>query len=176
MATIDVGFMGSGGITNAGAQYYTSPAASTTTGIMAAVNGALFVGGANVAICTGLSIKVDGGLSGDPVVGSNVMPAIFQGRVNVTGQFTAYFENATFRDAFLNETELALSVVLTADNTATSDFIGITLPRIKLGSATRSDGEKGIILTADFQALYNGAGGAGIASEQTTLSIQDSAA
>jgi hypothetical protein len=176
MATLDVGIMGAGGITTGGAAYYTSPAAATTTGIMAAVNGALYVAGVAVATCTGLSVKVDGGYSGDPVVGANTMPAIFPGRVNVTGQFTAYFDSATFRDAFLNETEMALSSVLTADNSATSDFLAINLPRIKLGSAQRSDGEKGVIVTASFQALYNGAGGAGTASEQTTLSIQDSAA
>ena len=176
MATIDVGVMGAGGITTAGSAYYTSPTAATTTGITAAVNGALYVAGVAVAICTGLSIKVDGGYSGEPVVGSNVMPNIFPGRVNVTGQFTAYFDGATFRDAFLNETELALSCVLTCDNTATSDFLAINMPRIKLGSASRSDGEKGIIVTASFQALYNGAGGAGTSTEQTTLSIQDSAA
>lgn len=176
MSTIDVGIMGAGGITTNAAAYYTSPTAATSTGIMAAANGALYVAGVPVAICTGLTLKIDGGYSGDPVVGSNVMPDIFPGRVNITGQFTAYFDAATYRDAFLNETELALSCVLTADNTATSDFLAITLPRIKLGSASRSDGEKGIIITCDFQALFNAAGGAGIASEQTTLSIQDSAA
>jgi hypothetical protein len=119
---------------------------------------------------------VDGGYSGDPVVGSNFMPGIFPGRVNVTGQFTAYFENATFRDAFLNETELALSALLTSDNAAAANFLAFNLPRIKLGSAGRSDGEKGLILTANFQALYNGSGGTGISSEATTLSVQDSAA
>jgi hypothetical protein len=176
MATIDVGLMGAGGLTTNTSAYYTSPAALTTTGIMAAVNGVLYVGGVAVAICTGLSIKIDGGYSGDPVVGSNSMPAIFPGRVNVTGQFSAYFENATFRDYFLNETEVGLSIALTADNSATSDVLSITMPRIKLGSASRSDGEKGIVVTADFQALFNGAGGAGATSEQTTISIQDSAA
>lgn len=176
LATIDVGVMGVGSITTSSSAYYTSPTAATTTGITAAVNGLLYIGGTAVATCTGLSLKVDGAYSGDAVVGSNTMPSIFPGRVNVTGQFTAYFDSATFRDAFLNESELALSTLLTADNTATSDFIALNLPRIKLGSASRSDGEKGLILTADFQALFNGSGGTGISSEQTTLSIQDSAA
>lgn len=176
MSTIDVGLMGSGGITTAGAAYYTSPTAATTTGIAAAVNGVLYIAGSAVATCTGLSLKVDGGYSGDPVVGSNIMPAIFAGRVNVTGQFSAYFDAATYRDAFLNESELAISVVLTSDNAANADFLAINVPRIKLGSAQRTDGEKGLMLTADFQALYNSAGGTGISSEQTTLSIQDSAA
>lgn len=176
LATVDVGVMGVGSVTTNSSAYYTSPTAATTTGITAAVNGLLYIGGTAVATCTGLSLKIDGAYSGDPVVGSNTMPQIFPGRVNVTGQFTAYFDSATFRDAFLNESELALSAVLTADNTAAADVLAFNLPRIKLGSASRSDGEKGLILTADFQALYNGAGGSGISSEQTTLSIQDSAA
>lgn len=176
LATIDLGMMGSGSVTTGTSAYYSSPTAATTTGIAASVNGLLYIGGTAVATCTGLSLRVDGGYSGDPVVGSNYMPAIFPGRVNVSGQFTAYFENATFRDAFLNETELAISALLTSDNTATANFLALNAPRIKLGSAQRSDGEKGLILTANFQALYNGSGGSGTSSEQTTLSIQDSAA
>jgi len=176
LATIGVDVMGSGSVTTGTSAYYTSPTSPTTTGIAAAVNGLLYIGATAVATCTGLSLRVDGGYSGDPVVGSNFMPGIFPGRVNVTGQFTAYFENATFRDAFLNETELALSALLTSDNAAAANFLAFNLPRIKLGSASRSDGEKGLILTANFQALYNGSGGSGISSEATTLSIQDSAA
>jgi hypothetical protein len=176
LATIGVDVMGSGSVTTGTSAYYTTPTSPTTTGIAAAVNGLLYIGATAVATCTGLSLRVDGGYSGDPVVGSNFMPGIFPGRVNVTGQFTAYFENATFRDAFLNETELALSALLTSDNAAAANFLAFNLPRIKLGSASRSDGEKGLILTANFQALYNGSGGAGISSEATTLSIQDSAA
>jgi hypothetical protein len=176
LATIGVDVMGSGSVTTGTSAYYTSPTSPTTTGIAAAVNGLLYIGATAVATCTGLSLRVDGGYSGDPVVGSNFMPGIFPGRVNVTGQFTAYFENATFRDAFLNETELALSALLTSDNAAAANFLAFNLPRIKLGSAGRSDGEKGLILTANFQALYNGSGGTGISSEATTLSVQDSAA
>lgn len=176
LATIGVDVMGSGSVTTGTSAYYTSPTSPTTTGIAAAVNGLLYIGATAVATCTGLSLRVDGGYSGDPVVGSNFMPGIFPGRVNVTGQFTAYFENATFRDAFLNETELALSALLTSDNAAAANFLAFNLPRIKLGSASRSDGEKGLILTASFQGLYNGSGGSGISSEATTLSIQDSAA
>lgn len=176
MATADINFMGSGSLTTATSAYYASPTALTSTGIFAAVNGFFLVGGVPVGICTGLSIKIDGGHSGDPVIGSNKMPNIFPGRVNVTGQFTAYFDAATFRDYFLNETEIAIVAVLTADSSATSDFVAVTLPRIKLGAATRSDGEKGIIITAPFQALFNSAGGSGISSEQTTISVQDSAA
>lgn len=176
MASIDLDFLGGGSLINNTAAYYSAPAALTNTGILTAVNGVLYVGGVAVTTCTGVSFKVDGGYSSEAVVGSNTSPAVFPGRVAVTGQFTAYFESATFRDQFLNETEVGLSVVLTADNAANADFVGFTLSRIKLGSAKRSDGEKGLIVTCDFQALINTAGGAGTANEQTTISVQDSAA
>jgi hypothetical protein len=50
------------------------------------------------------------------------------------------------------------------------------LPNVKLGGATKSDGEQGLILTCPFTALYNSAGGTGIATEATTIAIQDTAA
>lgn len=175
MSEIDLGFMGQD-ITTGTAQYYTSPTAATATGVVAAVNGVLLVGGTQIATCTGLSMAIAGGYSGDPVVGANTLPAIIPGRVAVSGQFTAYFENATLRDNFINEDEITLAVALTTANSAAADFITFVLPRIKVGGAAKSDGEKGLVATFPFTALYNSAGGAGIASEQTTLVVQDSQA
>ena len=175
MATIDCGVMGKD-VTTGTAEYYTSPTALTATGIVAAINGVLLVGGVQVAVCTGISLKIDGGYSGDPVVGANTVPGILPGMVKVGGQFTAYFENATLRDAFVNETEISLVVALTTSNDAAADFITFVLPRIKVGGAAKSDSDKGIVATFPFQALFNSAGGAGISSEATTLLIQDSQA
>lgn len=175
MATIAMAMMGKDITTNS-AQYYTSPTAATATGIVAAVNGVLVVGGTAVAICTGLSLKIAGGYSGDPVVGANSVPALVPGRVVVTGQFTAYFSDATLRDNFINEDEISLIVALTTSNAAAADFIGFTIPRIKLGGAQKDDGEKSLVATFPFQALFNSAGGSGTSTEQTTLVVQDSQA
>lgn len=176
MATIGISVMGSGRVTPGTAEYFVSPTASTTTGITAAVNGLLYVAGAAIATLTGMSYKIDGGHAGDPVVGSNTKPSILPGKVKITGQLTAFFTDATLRDAFWNETELALSSVLTTDNTATADFLAFNNARIKLINATRSVSGNGFIVTAGFKALRNLTGGAGTATEQTTMSIQDSAA
>lgn len=173
MGTIDLALMGQDMTPNTSA-YYTSPTAATATGIVAAVNGALLVNGTRIAICTGLSLKIDGGYSADPVIGSNIVPAIIPGRVNISGQFTAYFENGTLRDNFLNEDEISLVMALTTSSAADADFIAFSLPRIKIGGAGKSDGEKGIIATLPFQALYNSAGGASTSSEASTLIVQDS--
>jgi len=176
MATAEFSFLGKD-VTTGTAEYYTSPTAQTTSGVLAAVNGVLRYGAGKVANITALNFTVDGGMSAQPVVGSNTYPDVFEGRVKVSGQFTAYFEDATYRDAFLNETEASITVVLATGTGGTADFLAVTLPRIKIGGTTKSDGgEGGVIQTVPFTALFNGSGGAGINSEQTTVLIQDSLA
>lgn len=173
LATCNVTFMGKD-ITTASAQYFTAPTALTTTAVLAAVNGVVRVNGASVANLTGLSINIESPQTGEAVVGSNSVPSLYPGRINVTGQFTAYFDSVTLRDTFINETEIDLAGVFTENNTATAGFIAFTIPRLKVGSAGKTDGETGLVQTFSFQALLNTAGGTGIATEGTTLSIQDS--
>ncbi len=177
MATIDVGFMGQG-MTTAASEFFTSPTAQTTSGILAGVNGALYVAGVAVANVTGMNFSVDGGMSAEAVLGSNVKPQIFNGRVSVTGQLTAFFESATLRDLFINETEASLVGVFTTSSLAAADFMAFSMSRIKTGGATKDDGEKGLQLTIPFTALLDTAGGTAttLSTMKTTLTIQDSTA
>ena len=175
MATIGIDFMGQNMIT-AASQYFTSPTAASTTSALAAVNGVVRLNGVTAAILTGLSISIDPGFTGDPVVGSNLVPNLFPGSINVTGQATAYFQDVTLRDVFVNETEVDLYCTFTADNTAAADFMAFGLPRIKLGGAAKNDGQGGLVQTMPWRALKNVAGGTGIATEATTISIQDAQA
>jgi hypothetical protein len=176
MATIETQFVGQNLGQKGSAQYFDAAAAATTTGIMAAVNGMLVAGGTRVATVTGAQATINGNRSGDPVVGSNVLPFSFAGRLQASGQLTVYLADSTFYDAFDNETELDLYLALTADDTANSDFLSLVLPRLKLSGASMNDGEGGIVMTCPFTALYNSAGGTGTTAEQTTLVVQDSAA
>lgn len=175
MATIDVGLMGKDVITGTAA-YFSSPAAATTTGVLAAVNGVLAVNGLQVGLLTSLEMKLSGGMSSGEVVGSNTTPDIFMGAMTVSGQFVAYFTDNTLANLFLNETETLLACVFTTSNAATADFMAFTLGRIKLGSADKDDGEKGITITASFTALLNTHGGAGTNAVFSTMTIQDSQA
>jgi len=175
LATIGIGFVGQNIVTST-TQQMTSPTAAPTQGVCASVNGVLSVGGNVIATVTGMTINVASDRTGDAVVGSNVIPSRYPGRISVSGQLTAYFEDVTLRDAFINESEVAVLLALTSDNTATSEVLSIALPRVKLGGASKDDSTGGIVQTIPFQALYNSAGGTGIATEQTTISIQDSAA
>jgi hypothetical protein len=175
VATIDFDVMGKDIATQA-SQYFTAATAATTTGSLAAVNGVIRAAGSVVAILTGLSIQGNANYTGDPVAGSNSIPQLFPGIVEVSGQLTGYFDSVALRDAFLNETEIDLAGVFTSDNSATADFVSFILPRIKLGDHAKSDGQGAIVATMPFTALLNVAGGAGTATEKTTLLIQDSAA
>ena len=175
MATIGIDFTGMD-VTTGTVQYFTSPTAATTSGVLAAVNGVVRLNGITVAILTGLNFTIDCGTTGDAVVGQNVVPNQFPGSVKVSGQATAYFQDATLRDVFLNETEVDLYAVFTSSSAATAEFVQFAFPRIKLGGASKNDGQGGLVQTLPFTALYNSAGGAGISSEATTISVQDSAA
>lgn len=176
LATIDFGILGLN-LTTATSQALTSPTAVTSSGLQAAVNGVLRSSSGALANITGIRINGTNGCEiAGPVVGSNVGVDVVKGRHRISGEITAFFDSVTLRDYFLNETEVGLYVALTADSSATAGFVAFSLDRIKLGGATRSDGEGIKTVTLPFTALLNTAGGTGISTEATTLRIQDSAA
>ena len=180
ISTIEFGLMGLNYANKAAVDspYFTSVLAASTSGVLAAVNGALYVQGTKIALLTGLDFDVAANLSSEPVVGSNVKPDIFDGRVAVKGNMTVFFEDATFRDYFLDETEVSINCVFTDKNDKAANFLAFTMPRVKVGGASKDDGEKGLVQTMPFVALFNTAGDDGttctVSSLATTLSIQDS--
>ncbi len=175
MAKITLTFMGKD-VTTSTSEYFTSPTAATSTGVLAAVNGLIYVNGTQIALITAMKFTIDGNMSSESVVGSNTVPDIFEGSVKVSGEVTAFFEDGTLRDYFLNETEVSIFSAFTTGSTAAADFVSFSFPRVKMGGSSKDDGQKGIVQTIPFQALYNSVGGAGTSSEQTTLVIQDSQA
>jgi hypothetical protein len=177
MSTIDFNVVGLGmaGYDTSEAPYFTGPTAMSEYGILAAVNGLLYVNGAAVALLTGLDISINPDTTvADPVVGSNSRPDVFDGKLRVSGNMTVYFTDTTFRGYFDNEDEISLYSVFTTSDDAAADFLAFTLPRIKVGGAGKDDNDKGIVQTIPFTALLNTSGGTGISSEETTMSIQDS--
>lgn len=171
------GILGKGfGQAPSGTPYFSSPTAETTSQGMSAVSGVLRAASGLMTAVTGLTISSDGGMSTGQVIGSNYTPDVFAGPITVNGQLTAYFDSATLRDAFYNESQVALNVVAYAGAAANAEFQAFTIPAIKLGGATKSDGPGPITLTCPFEALYNSAGGSGTDSEATTIWAQDSLA
>ena len=151
-------------------------AAAGASGVLAAVNGAVTANGAIVALLTGLSFTIAANQTAEPVVGSNTYPDIQEGRIRVNGQMTVMFQDAVFRDYFINETEVGIAFAFSTGISAVADFVAMAFPRIKAGGGRKNDGERAIVQTIPFTALLPTTGGSGFAFEQSTLAIQDSLA
>lgn len=177
-ATVELSFMGADlDATNTGSsRYFVSPTAQATSNALAAVNGAMLVDNAAVAILTSLNFTINREVTMLNAVGSNTAVDASAGRITVSGSGSVYFTDATYRDKFVNETETTLAVVMTSDNTANADFLAFTLPRVKVNSINKTDDTTGIVASFDFTALVDTDGGSGTTTEKTTISIQDSLA
>lgn len=139
--------------------------AATTTSPFDSFTGEITENGAAIAVVTSLDISVDNGMGALFVVGSpeTLEPSI--GRSNITGSLTAYFEDTTLLDKFIDETESSISFTLT--DTAGNDYI-VDLPRIKYstGKPDVAD-ESPVTITFDFQALLDSVTNTNITIERT---------
>lgn len=156
MATIGVDFQGQDMqmLPSASAPYYASPTTETSTGILAGLNGSLSISGSPSAIVTALDFQVQNNLSSQPVVGSAIVPEIFYGRTVVTGNVSAYLNDESLINVFLNESEIDLVAQLDAAMTDPKDFLCVAISRLKFTGSSKTVGpDGGVIVSFPFQAL-----------------------
>ncbi len=126
-------------------------------------------------VVTGLDFTCDLAPTAATVLGQNFAAEIFLGRANITGTVTAYFDSVTMVNDFLNETEVALSVLMTTTSATNSPFISFFFPRVKFSDAAINlQGEGGQTISMPFQALL--ATGSVLGQKQSTIFVQDSEA
>ena len=169
--TVDVSFMGKGMMKTGNTQHFATATAASTSGLTVGISGSVLVNGVPAGVITNASFNLDRGLEAAVVVGSRYAADIFDGRVNVTGDFSTYFENSVYRDYFINETKISLVFALTTGSEANAEVISFVLPSVKLGSTSRDDGEAAIVQDHSFQALLNSVTTGGL--PVTTLLVQD---
>jgi hypothetical protein len=155
LVTCDFSLMGKNLEQTGTSQYFTTPAAAGTNGIFASVSGAMVVNGQPVALITSMDFTVDRGLEAANVVGSNFAADIFTGRIRVNGNFSTYFQDEVFRDYFDDEAKISLVVALATGEENNADVVAFSFPLVKVGSATKNDGEMGIVQDHSFTALLN---------------------
>jgi hypothetical protein len=139
--------------------------AASTTSPVDSFTGSLNENGGAQAVVTEISLELDNGLAPRFVVGSNetILPSI--GRSNVTGSVTAFFENATMLDKFINETESSIDFEMPD---GAGNILKVTLPRIKYsGGQPDVSGEGPITLAMPFQALLDSTSGTNIQIDRT---------
>ena len=153
MVTGSFGIIGAGFTSSSSALGSATYSAETTTAPFDSFSGSITEGGSAIAIITALELNVDNGMEALYVVGSadTLLPSI--GKSSITGSVTAYFEDTTLMDKFVNETSSAIQFTLT--DALGNDYI-VLLPNIKYNSGNPEvSGPGAITLTLDFVALYN---------------------
>lgn len=171
LVTCDFSFMGKNLQQTGTTQYFTTPTNASANGIFAAVNGAVVVNGVPVSVITSADITIERGLEPAQTIGTNFAADVFTGRIRVNGNFSTYFEDATFRTYFDQEQTVSLVIALTTGNAKNAGVVSLVLPKVKIGSATKEDGEMGIISQHSFTALLNDTSASGL--PLTTVLVQD---
>ncbi|MEJ0047089.1 MAG: phage tail tube protein [Rhodospirillales bacterium] len=173
-ATMSMSFLGQNMQPEANAQFFTGASPYTTTGSMMMVGGSVQYNGAQVTYFSSANLSVSSPVQADPMIGTNVAPAVFNGTLGCSGSFTALTSSTdTLTNDFMVENEVSLSFILAELNSPTANFISFWLPRVKLGAAAKQDSQTAISRSFTFQALE---AVTTANCDDTTLAIYDSAA
>lgn len=144
----------------AGATYPAAPA----TEPLDSFTGALKEGGVDIAVVTELTLSLDNGLDPKYVVGSKTTNRPSISRSNVTGTMTAYFEDSTLLEKFINETESSLEFTLPDGAGNSYRFV---IPKLKYtGGQPDVTSEGPITLAMPFQAILDSVSGTNIIIER----------
>jgi len=111
-------------------------------------------GAAPVAIVTSLDFTLTNSFAPTFVIGDASAPSLEYGRADVEGTLTAYFEDASLINRFLNETETEIEV--SVDDPTGANSYTFTFPRVKINSADVGvDGPTSRMISMSFVALYD---------------------
>jgi len=111
-------------------------------------------GAAAVAIVTALDFTLNNSYAPTFVIGDDSAPSLEYGRAEVEGTLTAYFEDASLINRFLNETETEIEV--SVDDPTGANAYTFQFPRVKINSADVGvDGPTSRMITMSFVALYD---------------------
>lgn len=108
----------------------------------------------DIATVTGVDFTINNNFNPTFVVGSATTPQLEYGLATVEGTITAYFEDLTLINRFINETETAFEVqVDSPDATAGHTWL---FPRIKINAAdVPVTGPTSRVISLPFVALYD---------------------
>lgn len=149
-----------------GTQFAGSYSAGSNSAPLDAFSGGLWEGGAASSLVTGLNIKLANGRTAEGVIGSRVTPAIFEGRANITGSATVFFQDATAYNKFVTETQTSIDILMVDVNG--TDFLRVVVPACKFSTGKIDPKAEGPIpITMDFQSIVDTVSG-------TTLYMQRS--
>lgn len=103
---------------------------------------------------TGLEFTVNNNLNPTFVIGEDTTPQLEYGRCEIEGTITAYIEDASLINRFLNETETEFDV--TVNDPSGANEYKFYFPKVKINSAdTPVENPQSRLVTLSFVALYD---------------------
>lgn len=133
-----------------GTPTYPAPA---TTAPLDSFTGTVKEGGTAIAVITEISLNLQNNIESRFVVGKkdSIRPSL--GRSNLTGQVTAYFDNSTLLEKFINEATSSIEFELPD---GANNKLVFKIPRVKYtGAPPDVSGEGPIMLSMPFQATLD---------------------
>lgn len=175
IAKVTFDFAGADGqiMSGASSPYFTTPTATASLG-MTAVEAAILLNGAAVIDLTGFKLDIDLKAAGTNVVGNTVTPDVFTNQMMTSGSIDGLMSDLQHLIDFNAETQFALAVLLTENETEPKDFISLYVPNFTFSSGSKSalgsDGPRTISMD-----MLIGADDRGGAYDQTMVMLQTSA-
>ena len=115
---------------------------------------------AAIAVITGIDFTINNNINPTFVLGSATTPQLEYGRATVEGTITAYVEDMTLFNRFLNETATAIEVPLVDLDGNVYTFL---FPNCKLNTGEIAlDGEASRTISISFEALYDATEGTAV--------------
>lgn len=144
-----------------------TPSASSTNQPFDSYSGSISDGGSSLAIVTAIDFSISNSLAPTFVVGSASTPQLEFGRAVVEGTVSAYYEDATLINKFLNETTSNIEVVV--DDPTSGSSYTFLIPEVKYnGADVPVSNPQSRIITLPFVGIYD-------SGESTNIKLTKSA-
>lgn len=144
-----------------------TPSASSGNQPFDSYSGSISDGGSSLAIVTAIDFSISNSLAPTFVVGSASTPQLEFGRAVVEGTVSAYYEDATLINKFLNETTSNIEVVV--DDPTSGSSYTFLIPEVKYnGADVPVSNPQSRIITLPFVGIYD-------SGESTNIKLTKSA-
>ena len=168
LVTTSFGFMGKSTTAFSGTSIDATPTSVSSKDKFFHENGTFKEGGSTVGYLSSIDFTLTNNYTATYALGSTSVRDLTAGQVAITGTVTALFENVTFYNKFINNTESELEFTLTAGSPA--ETLTFNLPRVKYTAADLPipGNSQPINVTMQFSAIYD-------STDATSLTITRSA-
>lgn len=130
-------------------------------------SGTISEGGSTIGTITQIELSLENGMENQFAIGSKSPVGKSLGKSNLTGTLTAYFDDVTLLNKFINETSSSVSFTLVD---SAGNQILFDIPNVKYnGGQPDTNGDGPITIALPFQALYDG-------TEESQLIVEFTAA